>query len=70
MSSKASASASSDVLGGGTETLAALQTTLTILKDSLSGVPVPGFQASVAGLLALLTAIRVSDYTITCCYLC
>jgi hypothetical protein len=52
--------------GVGTETLVALQATLTILRDSVDGIPVPGLKASLGGLLALLTAIRVSCHA-TCC---
>ena len=44
-----------------TDALAALEATLTLLKDSVAGVPVPGLQASVGGLLSLVTAFRVSN---------
>jgi hypothetical protein len=43
----------------GEETLIALQAALTILRDSVDGLPIPGLKASLAGLLALLTAVRV-----------
>jgi hypothetical protein len=45
--------------GAGGETLIVLQAALTILKESVDGVPIPGLKASLAGLLALLTAVRV-----------
>jgi len=48
--------------GLGAETLITLQATLTILKDSVDGLPIPGLKASLAGLLSVITAIRV------CCF--
>lgn len=42
------------------ETLIALEATLTILTASLDGVPVPGLKGALRGLLAVITAFRVS----------
>jgi hypothetical protein len=49
--------------GTGEETLITLQAALTILKDSVDGLPIPGLKASLAGLLAFLTAARVCYFT-------
>jgi hypothetical protein len=42
-----------------TETMGGLQATLTIVNESVSGIPVPGLTSAVGGLLSLLTAFRV-----------
>jgi len=41
------------------ETLITLQAALTILKDSIDGLPIPGLKASLSGLLSVITATRV-----------
>lgn len=54
--------------GVGTETLITLQAALTILKDSVDGVPLPGLKASLAGLLSVITAIRVCYFVTVVAY--
>ncbi|KAG8912455.1 hypothetical protein FRC02_005978 [Tulasnella sp. 418] len=42
------------------ETSGALVTTLTIVKESLDGVPIPGFKATVGGVLEVIKAVKKS----------
>lgn len=35
------------------------QTVLTIAKDAVEGVPVPGLKAAIGGVLAIITTIQV-----------
>jgi len=62
-------SATDTATGGGSvaavDTLGALQATLTILRESVDGIPVPGLKTALGGLLALLTAIRVNNFPIS-----
>lgn len=49
-----------DSLSG--DVLNALQTTLTIVKESIDGVPIPGLKAAVGGLLEVIRAFKVSHF--------
>ncbi len=40
--------------------MAALQTTLKIVKESIDDVPVPGLKSAVGGLLEVIVALEVS----------
>lgn len=45
----------------GVEALAAIQATLSIAKDSVTGLGVPGLEAAVGGLLSVISSVKVDD---------